>query len=272
MKLFSFNIPEVEASFWDHLETLRWTFIRVLLVVVSIVVVMFSFKDFIFDEIIFTPVNSDFITYRLLCKLALWLNAPGFCPDAFDIKLINFEISGQFIAHLTTTLTIALIITVPYILYEIWRFIAPALYPNERKSAGMVFFTSSFLFYLGSAVSFYLIFPLTIRFLGTYQISSVVPNQISLQSYLSTLFILVFAMGLMFEMPVLAYFLSRLGILSRQTLKAVRNYAIVVILILSAFITPTTDPFTMLVVALPLYLLYEVSILVSKPKMEEIED
>ncbi|MCE5332087.1 MAG: twin-arginine translocase subunit TatC [Bacteroidales bacterium] len=269
MSLFKPKTTPESNTFWEHLEVLRWTIIRILAVLVVLVIILFGFKDFLFTEIIFRPLSSDFIIYRGLCKLALMLNSPNFCPEDFNIQLINIDISGQFISHISASFTIALVLSVPYLLYEIWRFIAPALYPNERKSVGLVFLASSFLFYLGAVVSYYLIFPLTIRFLGTYQISALVPNQISVQSYLSTLYILVFSMGLMFEMPVLAYFLSRLGIISRQTLRAARSYALVVILILAAVITPTTDPFTMLVVAFPLYLLYEVSIWVCKPKIDE---
>jgi len=208
----------------------------------------------------------------MLCQLANTLKFPALCPGDFQIELINFNLSGQFMAHLTTVFTVAFLLTVPYLLFEIWKFVRPALYDNERKNIGLVFFSSSFLFYLGAAVSYYIIFPLTVRFLGTYQISELVPNHISLDSYMSTFFLLTFALGVTFEMPVLAYFLSRLGIITRDTLKAGRNIAVVAILIVSAVITPTTDPFTMLAVALPLYLLYEVSILVCKPTTKEDEE
>lgn len=270
MTFLKMKYKQEASTFWEHLEEFRWSVLRILAFMAVVVSVLFFFKDFLFNEIIFPPLSSDFVFYKFLCKLAVWFNAPGFCPGDFHIQLINIDLSGQFIAHISATVTIALVLSVPYLLYEIWRFIAPALYPNERRNLGLVFLSSSFLFYLGAVVSYYLIFPLTIRFLGTYQISELVPNQISIQSYLSTLYILVFAIGLMFEMPVLAYFLSRLGIISRETLRAVRSYAFVIILILAAVITPTTDPFTMLVVALPVYLLYEVSILVCKPKERHI--
>lgn len=259
-------------TFWDHLESLRWAIFRMMALLLVMVIVIFGFKDFVFDQVVFAPLSSDFIIYRQMCKLAVLLHSPDFCPGDFNIQLINIDISGQFIAHLTSTLSIALVLSVPYLLFEIWKFVAPALYPTEKKSVGLVFLSSSFLFYMGAVVSYFLIFPLTIRFLGTYQISDKVPNQISIQSYMSTLYILVFAMGLMFEMPILAYFLSRLGIITRKTMRKVRSYALIVILIISAIITPTTDPFTMLVVAFPLYLLYEVSILVSRDKPVEVEE
>ena len=260
-------------SFWDHLESLRWTIFRVIIALTLLVLVLFGFSDFLFNSVIFPPLSSDFAFYQFLCYLSGLLQFPALCPGEFKIELINFNLSGQFMAHLSTVFTVSFLLTVPYLLFEIWKFVRPALYDNERKNIGLVFFSSSFLFYLGAAVSYYLIFPLTVRFLGTYQISELVPNQISLESYMSTLFLLTFAMGVTFEMPVLAYFLSRLGIITRETLKAGRNIAVVAILIVSAVITPTTDPFTMLAVAFPLYLLYEVSILVCKPKMkEEIEE
>lgn len=259
-------------SFWDHLESLRWTIFRVLIALVILVLLLFGVSDFLFNEIIFPPLSSDFVIYRLMCTLSEQLHIPALCPGDFEIKLINFNLSGQFMAHLTTVFTVAFLLTVPYLLFEIWKFVRPALYENERKNIGWVFLSSSFLFYLGAIVSYYLIFPLSIRFLGTYQISELVPNQISLDSYMSTLFLLTFALGITFEMPVLAYFLSKLGIITRDTLRSGRNIAIIVILIISAVITPTTDPFTMLAVALPLYLLYEVSILVCRPAKADIDE
>ncbi len=259
-------------SFWDHLESLRWTIFRVIIALTLLVLILFGFSDFLFNSVIFPPLSSEFVFYQMLCQLANTLKFPALCPGDFQIELINFNLSGQFMAHLTTVFTVAFLLTVPYLLFEIWKFVRPALYDNERKNIGLVFFSSSFLFYLGAAVSYYLIFPLTVRFLGTYQISELVPNHISLDSYMSTFFLLTFALGVTFEMPVLAYFLSRLGIITRDTLKAGRNIAVVAILIVSAVITPTTDPFTMLAVALPLYLLYEVSILVCKPTTKEDEE
>ncbi len=253
-----------EATFWEHLEDLRWTIIRIMAVLVVVIIAVFTAKDFIFSKIVFTPLNSDFILYRWLCKLAELTNLPAFCPDEFHLELININISGQFMAHLGTSITLSLLIAVPYLLYEIWKFIYPALYPNEKKNTGLVFLISSVLFYVGAIVSFFIIFPLTIRFLGTYSVSELVPNQISIQSYLGTLFILVFALGIMFELPVLAFFLSKMGIINQQMLKNGRKYAMVIILIISAVITPTTDPFTLMVVALPIYTLYELSIPVCK--------
>jgi len=259
-------------SFWEHLEVLRWTVFRILIAVVLVVGVIFTAKEFVFTNIVFAPLSSDFWFYRALCSLADVFNFPGFCPEDFTIELININLAGQFLAHIGASFSIALILIVPYILFEIWRFVQPALYPNEKSHVGFVFLSSSFLFYLGVAASYFVIFPLTVRFLGTYEVSTLVPNQIAVQSYLGTLYMLTFSMGVMFEMPVLAFLLSKIGLVHKQMLKKVRSYAFVILLILSALITPTTDPFTMMVVALPLYLLYELSILVCKKKVEEVED
>ncbi|OIP82789.1 MAG: twin arginine-targeting protein translocase TatC [Porphyromonadaceae bacterium CG2_30_38_12] len=267
-----FETNEGGLTFWDHLEALRWTIFRVLIVLIVVVSILFGFSDFLFNKVIFPPLSSDFVFYKLLCHLSIWLHTPALCPDDFKIQLVNLTLSGQFMAQINTVLTVSIVVIVPYLLFEIWKFVKPALYANERKNIGSIFFASSFLFYLGTLVSYYLIFPLTIRFLGTYQVSELIPNQISLESYMGTLFVLTFALGVMFEMPILAFFLSKLGIISRETLRNGRNIAIVVILIVSAVITPTTDPFTMLAVALPLQLLYEISILVCKPRKVVLDD
>lgn len=255
---------EQEYSFWEHLEALRWTLLRIFIgVVILFAVVIIEYK-FFFDKIIFSPLSSDFITYRVLKSLLEWVGlSPSLVPD-FKVQLINFELSGQFILQISVSAMIAVVMAFPYILFELWKFIRPALYQNESKNIGRIFFFSSFLFYLGAAVSYFIIFPLTVRFLGTYQVSTLIPNQISIQSYFNALVILVLCIGLTFEMPILSYFLSKIGIISRSMLASGRKYAFVIIIILAAAITPTTDPFTMMVVAMPLYMLYEVSIWVCK--------
>ena len=259
-------------SFWEHLEVLRWTIIRIVIAVLLVVIVIFSFRDFVFNDIVFAPLSSDFWFYRSLCRLAELFKFPGLCPEDFNIELININLAGQLMTHITSSFSIALVLIVPYILLEIWWFVRPALYPNEKSHVGTIFLSASFLFYLGVLVSYFIIFPLTVRFLGTYKVSDLVPNQIALQSYMGSLYILTFSLGIMFEMPVLAYLLSKAGLINKQMLKKVRSYAFVILLILSALVTPTTDPFTMSVVALPLYLLYELSILVCKSKKEEEEE
>lgn len=247
------------SSFWKHLEDLRWFLVRILLVILCIFVIIFIKYDFVFNNIILAPTNSHFITYRCLQYFLLQF---GFNDtlDYFQINLINYDLSGQFMIQISGAFLVASIISLPYIIFELWRFIRPALFPNESKYLGWLFFFSSLLFYIGVLVSYLIIFPLTIHFLGTYQVSSLISNQISIQSYFNALIILVLSIGLTFEMPILAYFLSKMGIISKNILVAGRRYAFVIILILAAIITPTTDPFTLMAVTIPLYLLYEVSI------------
>lgn len=269
MKSSKQTVSEKDYTFWEHLEALRWTMLRSLGVILVLVIGSFSFKDIIFNEIILPPLTSDFYTYRLLCHLAERTGFPSLCPDAFQVQLININLSGQFMIHMLSSLIIAVVIAVPFLLYEAWRFIRPALYPNEKKSVAKIFLSSSFLFYLGAAISYFIIFPFTLRFLGTYQVSEIITNQISIQSYMSTLALLVFFMGVAFELPVVMYLLSQIGLVNKNMLREFRKYAFVVVLILSAFITPTTDPFTMLIVAAPLYLLYELSIVVCRNKPQE---
>ena len=269
------SISEKDSTFWEHLEALRWTILRSLGVLVVLITIGFSFKDFIFNKIVLPPLTSDFHTYRFLCYLADLTKFPALCPESFQIQMINITLSGQFMIHMLSSFMIAVIISVPYLLYESWKFIRPALYPDEKKSVGKIFLSSSVLFYLGAAISYFIIFPFTLRFLGTYQVSEVVVNQISIQSYMNTLALLVFFMGLAFELPVVMYLLSQIGVVNKQMLRTFRKYAFVVVLILAAFITPTTDPFTMMIVATPIYLLYELSIVVCKNKPDsdsETED
>ncbi len=259
-------------SFWEHLEVLRWVILRILLALVVLVVIIFSTKDFVFNQIVFAPISSDFWFYRALCSLSSLLNFPGLCPESFNLTLININLSGQFLAHIGASFSLSLVLIVPYIIFEIWNFVKPALYPAEKSHVGYIFLSSTILFYVGVALSYFVIFPLTVRFLGTYEVSSLVPNQISVQSYLGALYILTFSLGIMFEMPVLAYLLSKIGLIHKDMLKKVRSYAFVILLILSAVVTPTTDPFTMMVVALPLYFLYELSIMVTRKKEVELDD
>ncbi|VBB48043.1 Sec-independent protein translocase protein TatC [uncultured Paludibacter sp.] len=263
---------EQEYSFWEHLEVLRWTIIRILAAVVVLFVLVFVEYKFVFSQIVLSPLNSDFISYRILKSL---LSLVGLSPaliEDFKVQLINYELSGQFLLQIGVSLAVAAVVAFPYVLFELWRFVRPALYENESKNIGKIFFFSSFLFYLGAAVSYFIIFPLTIRFLGTYQVSELIPNQISVQSYFNALVILVLCIGLTFEMPILSFFLSKAGIVSRKMLAAGRKYAFVIILVLAAIITPTTDPFTLMVVTIPLYLLYEVSIWVCKKNEDKKEE
>ena len=182
----------------------------------------------------------------------------------FSVDIISISVTSQFTTHISTSFWLAAVTVFPYIIYEIWKFISPALYPREKKSVRPAFILSTAMFYLGCAVGYCIVFPFTFRFLAEYQVGSGIVNQISLDSYMSNFLLMIFVMGLVFELPVLAKALSALGLVDRQFLKKYRRHAVVVLLILAAVITPTGDPFTLLVVSVPLYLLYEMAILMVK--------
>ena len=257
---------EKEMSFWDHLDELRGTLFRAAIGIFVAMIVVFMNKSLVFDNIILAPKSSDFIVYRFLCYLADQLSFPALCPGTFNIELININLSGQFFIHISTSFWLGLVLAFPWVIYQLWRFIRPALYEHERKYSTRAFIFGSFLFFLGIAVAYFVVFPLTIRFLGLYQVSSegLVPNQISLTSYINTFTTLTFAMGIVFEMPIVIRILSLIGIVTKKFLRKYRKHAIVVIMIVAAIITPTADPFTMFAVAVPIYALFEFSIWICK--------
>ncbi len=251
-------------SFWEHLDELRKVIFRSALSVLILMVIVFLNKSFVFDTVIFAPASSDFILYDWFHSLANLLAMPGLAPDPFKIELINIELSAQFFIHISVSFTIAIILSLPYIFYQIWLFIKPALYDNERIAARKAFMFASVLFFIGALVGYFFVFPLTVRFLGTYQVASWVVNKISLQSYISTFTWMIIIMGVVFEMPALAALLSRIGILGKKTLKRYRKHAFVVLIIIAAIITPSGDAFTLFIVGMPMYILYEFSILVCR--------
>lgn len=251
-------------SFWDHLEVMRWMIIRSLAVVVILAVVIFTFKDFVFGNIILSPTRPDFITYRVLCRLGDLTGTAALCPKVSQINLININLASQLMTHLSVSFYLAVILAMPYLLTEVWIFVSPALYQRERRPAAIAVIAFFLQFFIGLALSYLLIFPLTFNFLGNYQVSPDVINQISLNSYISTFNGLMLSLGLIFEMPIAAYFFARIGVLKASHFVRFRKIAIVASLTLAAFITPSTDVFTMCLVALPLYLLYEFSRLVVK--------
>lgn len=252
-------------SFWEHLDSLRWMLLRILGVVAGWFVVFFLLMPTLFDGFVLAPCRNDFVTYRWLRQVqekAMPSLAGQF--EEFHVDLINIQLATQFFLHFSTALWFAVICSVPFILWQIWRFVRPALYENERKGMGTAFFLSSFFFYLGAALGYWLVFPLTLRFLVGYELSSLIPNTLTLSSYMDNFLMLILFMGLAFQLPLLLSLLHRIGILSRRHLVSHRRHAFVVLLVLSAIITPTGDPFTLLLVALPLYLLYECSIFMMR--------
>lgn len=252
-----------EMSFLEHLEALRWHVMRSVVAILIGAVAAFFAKDFVFDTILLGPKNPDFWTYRTLCDLASRFGLSDLmCIREIPFGLINTSMSGQFTTHMMVSFLTGLVLAFPYIVWEIWRFVSPGLHAHERRYAtGMVFYVS-LLFMLGVLFGYYLITPMSVNFLGTYQVSGQVQNMIDLDSYFSTVATLVLACGLMFEMPVLMYFLTKVGVVSPEFLRNYRKHAVVIILFIAAVITPP-DVASQILVFFPLMLLYELSIFVS---------
>jgi len=255
--------PAEEMSFWGHLDALRGHLFRSAIAIVVVAIVAFLNREFIFDSIILAPKNPDFITNRLLCQLGEWANIPALCLGNIELKIININLSGQFTTHMYISMFAGLIIAAPYVIWEIWRFIKPALYDNERRHSRGAVIVMSLLFLLGVLFSYYLIVPLTLNFFGTYQVSDSVNNQIALSSYISTVVSVTFSLGVVFELPVFIYFLAKVGIITESFLKKNRKYMLVILLIISAIITPP-DIISQILVCIPLYGLYELSIIVAR--------
>ena len=238
-------------TFWDHLDELRSVIIRTMVVTVVAAAVAFCLKEQLFD-IVLAPRSSDFITYRLM----------GVEP--FSIHLMNTGLTEQFMIHLKTAMYAGVLVALPYIVYLLFGFISPALYDNERKYATLLCTSGYLMFMLGTLLNYFLIFPLTVKFLGTYQVSPDVANMLTLQSYMDTMLMMNLVMGIIFELPVVSWILGRMGLINAQMMRAMRRHAVVAILVIAAIITPTTDAFTLFIVALPIWLLYELSILIVK--------
>ena len=246
-----------EMSFWDHLEVLRGTLFRSLRAITLISVVVFCFKKFVFDDVVLAPTRGDFWVYRML-KMDLNMN------------LVNLEISTQFFVHLKVAFELGFILAFPFVIWEIWKFIAPALYQNEKKTIRGVFLAASFLFYLGLYIGYVLIVPISLNFFLGYKISDAVVNTISLNSYISLFTSTILAFGIVFEFPAVVVILNKLGLVYKDTMNKYRKHAIVAILCIAAIITPA-DPFSMMIAASPLLLLYEASVLFCKPRPKETE-
>lgn len=251
-----------EMSFIDHLEELRWHIIRALGAIVVFAIAAFLAKDLVFHEIILGPSRSDFWTYRMLCQWGSYVGSDALCIEELPFILQSREMSSQFTMHLTTSFLVGLVCAFPYVFWEIWRFISPALYDQERNiSAGAVFFVS-LLFMMGTLFGYFLVAPLSINFLSNYQVDPSIVNEFDISSYISTLSMLVLACALMFQLPVVVLFLSKIGVATPANMRAYRKISIVIILIVSAIITPP-DVTSQLLIALPLMLLYEISIYLS---------
>lgn len=256
---------EAEMSFFDHIDVLRKHLLRALAVVLVLTAGAFYYTDFIFNTIIMGPKNPNFWTYRMMCKLVEKFPSIGsdFCITKIDAKIINTEMAGQFTLQLNSCVMVGIILGIPYLLFELWLFVKPALHENERKSASGFVAFASFLFFLGILFGYYLICPLSINFLTNFTVSPEIQNTFTIDSYLSSVMTLTLGSGVIFQLPVIIYILSKLGIMTPAFMRASRRYSTVLILIVAAIVTPTADPYTMLIVALPLFLLYELSIYIS---------
>lgn len=254
---------EKEMSFLDHLEELRWHLIRSTFAVVIVAVVAFIMKDFIFDFIIFGPKKASFPTYRILCKSAQAIGLNSFCFTELPFRVQSRTMSGQFSAHIWTSITAGFIIAFPYVIYEFWKFISPGLHSNERRNAKGFIFASSFLFFLGVLFGYYVVTPLSINFLGTYQVSGEVFNDFDLSSYIGLVRACALSSGLIFQLPIIIYFLTKVGLVTPEILRKYRKFALIIVLIVSAVITPP-DIASQVIVAIPVLILYEVSIIISR--------
>lgn len=269
------NVSEKEMSFLDHLEELRWHIIRSLLAVCVFAVVAFIMKDFMFGQLILGPSKADFFTYRMLCRLSEMVNTKFFCVDELPFIIQNRKLTAQFTIHLTYSLVAGLIVAFPYTFWEIWKFVSPGLHEGEKSvSKGAVFFVS-LLFGMGVLFGYYVVTPISINFLANYQLDPTILNEIDLTSYVSTILMLVLSCAIMFQLPIVVYFLTKAGIVTPDGLRQYRKISIVVILVVSAVITPP-DVISQILVALPLLLLYEVGIKISstlyKKQQRELEE
>jgi sec-independent protein translocase protein TatC len=270
---------EKEMNFLDHLEELRWHVIRALLSVIVLTIAAFVFIEWIFNNIVFAPAKTDFIFFKWMCKLADLTGAEALCVIGdLPFKVQSRNMTGQFMMSITASFVVGLVIAFPYVIWELWSFIRPGLENKERKfSKGAVFAVSS-LFLIGVAFGYYVLSPMTIWFLSTYQVSAMIVNEFDITSYVSTVASLVLGCGLLFQFPVVVYFLTKIGIVTPQLMRQYRRHAVVVIIVLGAVVTPSADPFSLAIISLPLYFLYEISIFTSavvlrkKRKREEQEN
>ncbi|MCB9426176.1 MAG: twin-arginine translocase subunit TatC [Flavobacteriales bacterium] len=254
---------EKEMSFLGHLEALRKHLMRIIIAVVIFAFLAFLNKSIIFDQILFAPKNTDFITYKLLCKLSQITHLDeSLCISEMPFTIQSRTMSGQFSAHLWISIIAGFIIAFPYILFELWRFISPALYEEERKNAKGFIFVASFLFLLGVGFGYYVITPLSMNFLGNYTVSEAVINEFDLGSYIELIVMSVLSCGIVFELPIVVYFFTRIGLVTPTILRQFRKYALIVILLVSAIITPP-DISSQILVSIPILILYEISILIS---------
>ena len=266
-------MADKDLTFWDHLDVLRHALIRILVVWFILAVGYFAAMPYLFDKVVMAPCTDDFVFYELLRRIGETLHLHGdFFTEEFRVRLVNINLAAPFFIHMSTAFWMSVVTAAPYLFYEVWRFVSPALYPGEMRGVRKALCVGTVMFFVGVLLGYFMVWPLTLRFLSTYQLSTLIENQISLNSYIDNFMMLVLCMGLAFELPLVTWLLSLLGLVNRAFLRRYRRHAAVVIVILAAVITPTGDPFTLSVVAIPLYLLYELRILMVKDKPQDTEE
>lgn len=259
-----------KMTFWEHVDVFRKVIFKCLAVWLVCAVGAFCIKDILFN-ILFAPSTSNFIVYRWMCSLGNLISFPALCPEEFSAEFINTELASQFTTHLQVAAIMGVLVAFPYLIIQLYGFVSPALYKQEKRYSILLIFFGVLLFALGVLLNYFIIFPFAFRFLSTYQVQEAVINQIALNSYISTLLVLSLLLGILFEIPIIAYFLAKLDLIDKSMLVKYRKHAIVALSILSAIITPTADIFTLLLVTVPLYLLYELSIrVVARVKKNNI--
>lgn len=261
-----------KMAIWEHLEELRWVLIRILVVWMVGVLGSFVAIPYLFDHVLMAPASSDFFLYRILARINAYTSlVPDFMEQPFHVTIINIQLASQFFIHMTLSFWVSFLLVFPYIIFEIWQFIYPALYENESAKLRWAFVFGTIMFFLGCCVGYSVVFPLTLRFLYTYELSPSITNQLSLDSYINNFLMLVLMMGVVFELPLLAALFSKLGLLTRSFFRKFRKHAILALLLLAAIITPSSDPFTLMSVFIPIYILWEISAFLVKSDKESDE-
>lgn len=256
--------PEIgkEMTFLEHLEELRWHLIRSVIAILVLAIAVFLAKDFVWHYIILAPSRLDFWTYEMLCKAGEWLQSDGLCINDLPFIIQSRKMTGQFTMHITTSALIGLIVSFPYVFWEIWSFVGPGLYEKERKnSRGAVFFVS-LLFIIGVLFGYYIIAPLSVNFLSHYNVDPTILNEFELTNYVSTVSMIVLSSAILFQLPMIVYVLTKAGLVTPELMKSYRKHAVIAILVLGAFLTPP-DPISQILIAIPLFGLYQISIFIS---------
>lgn len=257
-------MAEKEMSFLEHLEDLRWHLLRSIVAILIAALAAFLAKNFVFDVLLFGPKKTDFLTYKLLCQASNFLGFDkSFCIAELPFRIQSRTMAGQFSAHIWTSITLGFVVAFPYVIYQFWKFISPGLYTREKRTASGFITISSLLFFMGILFGYYVVTPLSIRFLGTYTVSAEIFNDFDLNSYTALVRASVLASGLIFELPILVYFLTKIGLITPELMRKYRKIALVLVMFLSAVITPP-DVASQIIVAIPVLILYELSIFISK--------